>query len=122
MAAIVASPKECCGLLLGQNLRVSNYLKANNVADNPERHFEIDPAVLIAAERAARCDGPDILGYFHSHPTGNTEPSTTDAKNAAPDGRIWLILNGSEASAWRAVEDGEIFDRFEPISLECKDA
>lgn len=121
-AAAAASPKECCGLLFGENLRVSDYRKADNVADKPERHFEIDPAVLIAAERAARYDGPSILGYFHSHPTGNIEPSRTDAKSAAPDGRIWLILSGSKASAWRAVPDGKVFDRFDPISLECKGA
>ena len=121
-AAKEASPEECCGLLFGDDMQVSDYQLTDNVALNPERHFEIDPAALIAAERAARGDGPEILGYFHSHPTGNIDPSKTDAQSAAPDGRIWLILNGKDAATWRARHDGQIFDRFDPISLECEGA
>lgn len=119
-AALEAEPEECCGLLFGEGGQVSGYEPAENVAENPDRHFEIDPSALIAAERAARDGKLAILGYFHSHPTGNVEPSQTDANSAAPDGRIWLILDGKEASAWCATSNGEIFGRFDPISLECE--
>lgn len=121
-AAQDAAPEECCGLLFGTNGGVSGYELTANVAQSPERHFEIDPTSLISAERVMRESGPAILGYFHSHPTGDINPSETDAKSAAPDDRIWLILNGKDSAAWRAVHDGQIFDRFDPISLESTNA
>lgn len=112
------APLEICGLLFGEDGRVSGIKQTDNVARNTYRHFEIDPVALIAAERDARDGGPSILGYYHSHPTGDTSPSETDAGSAAPDEKLWLILTGSEASAWQAVESGEVFGRFDPISLE----
>jgi len=121
-AALNASPEECCGLLFGDDGNVSSHELTENVASNPKRHFEIDPSALISAERLARTGGPPILGYFHSHPTSDINPSKTDAESAAPDGRIWLIVNGSKALAWRAVTEGQIFGRFDPISLECEGA
>jgi len=113
------APLEICGLLFGENSEVSDFQLTRNVATKAHRHFEIDPADLISAEREARDGGPEILGYYHSHPSGQVEPSETDAKNAAADDRIWLILNGVEAAAWKTSKDGEIFGRFDPILLEC---
>jgi len=74
---------------------------------------------LIAAERAMREGGPKIIGYYHSHPSGAVRPSKTDAACAAPDDRLWLILNGEDAAAWKAKVDGEIYGRFTPITLDC---
>lgn len=118
-AALDACPNECCGLLFGRKDRISGYELTANVADLPARQFEIDPAALIAAERNSRQGIEPILGYFHSHPSGEVQPSQTDAEKAAPDGRHWLIVNGKDAAVWRAVPNGEIFGRFDPISLEC---
>jgi len=120
--AIAAVPKEVCGILFGRDGKVSSYCAAANVADDPVRHFEIDPAILIAAERDARGAGAPILGYYHSHPAGIVKPSMTDAESAAPDGRLWLILNGQDAAAWHAVEKGEFYGRFNAIILDCSDA
>lgn len=93
---------ECCGLLLGDGRGIIQARPAANVAPDPRRHFEIDPAVLIAAERAAREGGPALLGYYHSHPNGLAEPSATDIAMAPPDGRVWLIVAGAELNAFRA--------------------
>lgn len=114
------APEEACGLLFGVNGTVSHFKATLNVAENRLRHFEIDPGDLIAAERAMRNEGPKIIGYFHSHPSGAVEPSETDAAMAAADERIWLILNGEEAAAWQATQKGEIYDRFDPITLDCQ--
>jgi proteasome lid subunit RPN8/RPN11 len=120
--ALAAVPQEVCGILFGRDGKVSTYRAAANVADNPLRHFEIDPAILIAAERDARDGGEPILGYYHSHPGGIVKPSMTDAGSAAPDGRLWLILNGQDAAAWHAVEKGEFYGRFNAITLDCSGA
>tara|TARA_R110000772_G_scaffold23717_6_gene63279 strand:+ start:370 stop:801 length:432 start_codon:yes stop_codon:yes gene_type:complete len=114
------APEEACGLLFGDNGTVSSFSAVNNVAENPTRHFEINPAALIAAERAMRDGGPNIIGYYHSHPSGSVSPSKTDAAMAAPDGRLWLIINGSEAAAWQSVANGQIYGRFDPITLDCQ--
>lgn len=113
------APLEICGLLLGKNYQVAEARQVRNVAENPERHFEIDPSALINAERTMREGGAEIIGYFHSHPSGNIEPSVTDAQSASPDNRIWVILNGEQVAAWQATTSGQIFDRFNPMKLDC---
>jgi len=117
--ALAAAPQEICGILFGHNGRVSARRAAKNVADDPLRHFEIDPRTLIAAEREQRDGGERILGYYHSHPSGPVKPSTTDAESAAPDGRLWLIVNGQDAAAWHTAKNGEIYGRFNAITLDC---
>lgn len=117
-AAVAASPEvERCGLLFGARGRVTDISFADNIATNPQRHFELDPAHLISAHRAARGGGPAVIGHWHSHPIGTAEPSPEDARSAAPDGRIWLILSASEVRLWRAVENGPVQGRFEPLAL-----
>lgn len=105
-----AEPEECCGLLLGHAGNVEIIELTLNVAADRSHTFEIDPASLIAAEKAARLGGPSILGYFHSHPNGQCEPSSTDALFALDDGRIWLIIAGQHITAWRSVahDDGPL--------------
>lgn len=102
--------QEVCGLLLGEGGRITAILPAANVAADPARHFELDPAVLIAAHRAARQGGLGVLGHYHSHPSGRAEPSRTDAACARPDGTLWLIVGGEGARLWvaQADEDGSV--------------
>lgn len=106
-----AHPLEACGLLLGHGATIALAQSAANVAPAPARHFEIDPAALIAAHRHARGGGPALLGYFHSHPAGPAAPSPTDCAMAAGDGRIWAIVAGETVALWRDTPSG-----FEPLS------
>jgi proteasome lid subunit RPN8/RPN11 len=110
-AAQEAHPNEACGLLLGTARHIHTALPAANVHPDPARHFEIDPAALIAAHRAARAGGPQVIGYFHSHPNGLARPSATDTAMAAGDGRIWAIAAAGEVTLWCDAPSG-----FEPLS------
>ena len=101
-----AHPLECCGLLLGREGRIEAVQPAANVHSEPARRFEIDPQALIDAVRAARGGGPELLGYYHSHPTGPAEPSATDREQAAGDGRVWAIVAGADVTFWRDGEEG----------------
>lgn len=101
-AAAAALPNEACGLLFGTAARIERASRAANVAPDPCRQFEIDPAALFAALRAERAGGERVLGYWHSHPSGDPRPSATDRAMAAPDGRLWVIAGGFELTAWRA--------------------
>jgi len=110
---------EVCGLLFGTPGRIADAQACRNVAADPSRWFEIDPAALIAAHRLARNGGPQIVGHYHSHPSGRALPSPRDAIAATPDGGLWLIATHDEVRAWRAVIDGPVEDRFahEPLTL-----
>lgn len=113
---------ERCGLLLGNKGRISDVCFAANVALDPSRHFELDPAVLLATHRAARAGGPEIIGHYHSHPSGQPAPSRTDAECAGTDGSLWLIVAEGQAALWRAVAGGPRYGRFqaEPMDI-CDD-
>lgn len=105
-AAEAAYPNECCGLLVGRRegagetaiFDITEAVPAPNVAPEPARHFEVDPAVLLATHRAARDAGLEILGPYHSHPNGAAQPSPTDTARAADAGmagtagEVWLIV------------------------------
>ncbi len=102
---------EVCGLLLGTDDRITAIRVAANVAAEPTRAFELDPAVLIAAHRTARAGGDAILGHYHSHPGGDPQPSSCDAA-AAVAGELWLVVAGKEARLWRAVAGGSLHGAF----------
>ena len=89
-----------------------------NVAADPARRFEIDPGALIAALRAERGGGETVIGYWHSHPSGDATPSATDAAMAAADGKIWLIVAGGTVTAWRAGATG-VHGRFERLAVDA---
>ena len=111
------SADEVCGLLLGAGMRVARVERCVNVAADPARRFEIDPARLIAAHRAARGGGMGVIGHYHSHPSGDAAPSPRDAADAAPDGSIWIVVAGDRLTAWRAVEKGSLYGRFVPLPV-----
>jgi proteasome lid subunit RPN8/RPN11 len=103
--------------LLGHGDTVVEARACRNVHPNPATHFEIDPAPLLAAHRAARAGGARVIGHYHSHPSGAPTPSLTDAACAAPDGSLWLIAASGEVRAWRAVPHGALHGRFDPVAL-----
>jgi proteasome lid subunit RPN8/RPN11 len=110
-----AWPAEACGLLFGNADEIDGFQPAENVADAPEHRFEIDPAALFAALRVERAGGPHVIGYWHSHPSGDPAPSVTDAAMAEPDGKLWLILGAGGYSLHRALTKGLLHGRFDPV-------
>lgn len=114
-------PLECCGLLFGGVSNVLRIEPAANISPDPARAFEIDPAQLIAAERAMRTGGDQLIGHYHSHPNGRAEPSPRDAAASAGDGRLWLIIAGGAITGWRANPGGALLGAFDPVALEIGD-
>ena len=92
--ARTAFPRECCGLIegfnLGHALRATWLHTMQNIATKPDR-FEIDPADQFHVLRAARSRGTEIVGCYHSHPNGISEPSQRDREGAGEEGFVWLI-------------------------------
>lgn len=96
-------------MLFGSEYYVGDFQVTENVSENPRRAFEIDPKALFAALRRWRGGEREIVGYWHSHPSGDAMPSATDVAMAEPDGKLWLIVGGDTVTAWRARPGG-----FEP--------
>ena len=109
---------EVCGLLFGSEARIEAAEACANVAAEPARAFEIDPAALFAAHRRMRGGGARVIGHYHSHPSGEAVPSARDAAQAMGDGALWLILTAREARLWRTDRAGA----FEAVELEVEDA
>lgn len=114
--AAQAHPQECCGLLLGQGSRIEQAVPARNVHPDPLQHFEIDPKILINKHKMARDGGLQVLGYYHSHPNGRTDPSGEDIAMATRAGPIWAIIAAGDVLFWRDGPDG-----FEPLSSRVVD-
>lgn len=98
-------PKEACALLTGEviagEMNISAVHPGENVATDPLRHFEVDPRLILQLQKDIRNGGGEIIGVFHSHPTGSAEPSATDLARAWQKDFLWLIA---------AVPAGEVRD------------
>ena len=120
-----AFPREACALLVGdQDLRIAEIVPAANVATDPEREFELDPAVHIATLRRLRESGGTnrIIGHWHSHPNGRDEPSAKDAAMIGDPGLVWLITavhdgRALPVRAFQAVAAGDGF-AFTSLTIE----
>ena len=117
-------PLEACGILFGartatasQAATIASAMPARNLAAHPETSFEIDPAALLRAHRAAREQGGVVAGWYHSHPNGVGQPSATDAARAVEDGKLWLIVAANVVSAWQVEAGGPVHGRFAAVPL-----
>lgn len=87
------APRECCGLLIGQGASVVRSVRARNLDAKTTRYL-IDPEDHFAAIRAARADGLEVIGAYHSHPASAPVPSSTDIAEAnnGPD-FVYVIVS-----------------------------
>jgi len=116
-----AGGREICGLLLGEEGRIDEALAVPNIAADPERAFELDPAVHLRRSREARQAGSRVIGHYHSHPGGSPMPSAIDAARADVEGAYWLILTGDACGLWIARKGGEWEGAFDRIELELSE-
>ena len=139
-AAVAAYPKEFCALLFGSDqidtaspvssgLRVTRVVFADNVDPNPERGFELDPAVLVRelrnlreADRNERGGGERLLGHAHSHPDVPARPSERDLASAFQPDQVWLIVPvragvAGRAEAYQLVQQVDGGAAFRPIRI-----
>lgn len=93
-------PEEACGLLVGrrvgQRLFVVRALQARNLEREHRRdRFDLDPVAYVAADQAARAEGLEVLGVWHSHPDHPATPSAADLREAWAD-HSYLIAAADE--------------------------
>ncbi len=102
------APLEACGLLAGLGSRVESVLLVANQAQSPVRYV-MDPVEQLKAFEWIESNGLDLLGIFHSHPTGPETVSPTDIAEAAY--AVTYVILARVDGEWRArgfwVEGGE---------------
>ncbi|WP_417450548.1 Mov34/MPN/PAD-1 family protein [Kordiimonas sp.] len=89
-------PEEACALLLGNHGPSHIDIRAVAVSANVTSEdkciaFEVDSAVYLRVQKAARAGGPAVVGVWHSHPNGRAEPSEIDCSRSVEGGWVWLI-------------------------------
>lgn len=77
-------PMEACGLLAGRGSSVESVLAVTNQAQSPVRYV-MDPIEQLNAFEWIDSQGLDLIGIFHSHPTGPETVSPTDIAESAYD-------------------------------------
>jgi proteasome lid subunit RPN8/RPN11 len=120
-------PHECCGALLGRDGVTADgigtaggvRLPAREIAaifplvnrrdDSPGNRFSVTAEDVRDAEKAARENGLDIVGWYHSHPDHPASPSEYDREHAWPwySYVIVSVANGKpkEMASWRLSDD-----------------
>lgn len=128
--ACAGYPYEVCGVLLGDGPQRDRRVRRvqpmeNRETESPRVRYQIAPEELISVQRAARDDGLEIIGFYHSHPDHPARPSETDRRVAAEglsDGVIHMVIGverGERAipSAWIFRDEKQGFDE-EPYEIE----
>jgi proteasome lid subunit RPN8/RPN11 len=85
------APRECCGLLIGQGESVVRSVRARNLHASAARYL-IDPEDHFKAIRAARSDGLEVIGAYHSHPASAPVPSATDVAEANSGSEFFYLI------------------------------
>ncbi len=110
-------PFEACGLLVGRmgdtRIDTVRICPARNLnRERPEDRYLLDPQDFLAADQAARAQGLEIVGFWHSHPNSPARPSRTDLESAW-EGYSYLIISvtgdGAEGAgafrSWRLIDN-----------------
>jgi proteasome lid subunit RPN8/RPN11 len=124
-------PHECCGALLGRDTevadrRVYREIRAlhpliNRRDDSPNNRFSVTSQDVLDAEKAARQQGLEVVGWYHSHPDHPARPSQYDRDHAWPWYSYVIVSVANkipeEMTSWRLAEDRSEFER-EEIGLQ----
>jgi [CysO sulfur-carrier protein]-S-L-cysteine hydrolase len=102
-------PLEACGLLAGLNSKVETVLPVTNQAQSEVRYV-MDPVEQLNAFEWIESNGLDLLGIFHSHPTGPETVSPTDIAESAYEVVYVILARVSNTQSWHArgflIKDG----------------
>jgi proteasome lid subunit RPN8/RPN11 len=103
------TPVEACGMLAGKEDRVENVLLVRNAEQSPVR-FRMDPLEQINALEWIDANGLDLLGIFHSHPSGPETVSPTDIAEAAYEvvHLIWFRTGGTWSARGFWIEKDQV--------------
>jgi len=118
-------PYECGGMLIGRfegaEKTVTETFSLKNEREDEARHNRvlILPKDVMRADRYARENNLDVVGYYHSHPDAPAVPSQYDLDHALP---VWSyviasVLKGTVADvrSWQMENDRSKFNEEEIV-------
>ena len=117
--ALDGAPEEVCGVLAGDLDTDTSVVevahRARNAADHRRTEYELDPAEALSLFDRIEESGREIVGFYHSHPSGPPAPSPTDEARATWPDRSYVIVDLTSTPfvgswRWRG-------DRFEPETV-----
>ena len=114
-------PFECGGMLIGhlaengERTVVETFPLENSSTEDQKNRVLILPKDVLRAERYARSQKMDVIGYYHSHPEDVAVPSQYDLDHALP---VWSyiivsVLQGKAADlrSWVMENDRSKFNK-----------
>ena len=124
-------PHECCGALLGRDTEVADrrvdreihglHQLVNRRDDSPKNRFSVTSQDVLDAEKAARQQGLEVVGWYHSHPDHPACPSQYDRDHAWPWYSYIIVSVANripeEMTSWRLTDDRTEFE-LEEICLQ----
>jgi len=135
-------PHECCGALLGHDREGLDVGSLENPAgtwpnrirevrelfplvnrrdDSPRNRFSVTADDVRAAEKSARAQNLDVIGWYHSHPDHPARPSEYDRDHAWPwySYIIVSVHHGTpqDMTSWRLNDDRA---EFSPEGIEIR--
>jgi proteasome lid subunit RPN8/RPN11 len=117
-------PHECCGALLGRDAEVGDrrvyreihalHPLVNRRDDSPNNRFSVTSQDVLDAEKAARQQGLEVVGWYHSHPDHPARPSQYDRDHAWPWYSYIIVSVANripeELTSWRLADDRTEFE------------
>ncbi len=127
-----AYPEEGCGFLLGtvtddgENRVVTARRATNRRSERRTRRYQLTAEDYREADQAAREQGLDVVGIYHSHPDHPARPSETDLEDATFPGFTYVIVSVHDGdpknlTAWTLAPDRSEFQR-EEVALHALEA
>lgn len=109
---------EVCGLIASRDGTPSHCYQVDNVSDEPDHLFNMDPKQQIDTMRTMRENGEELFAIYHSHPHTPAAPSKTDIKQAAYPEALYLIVSLNtkgvlEMQGFRLVGDEMVVEELE---------
>jgi proteasome lid subunit RPN8/RPN11 len=120
-------PYECCGAMLGRDLGLeenavsekkslsvsrevlSLFPLVNRRDDSPRNRFSVTAQDVRDAEKTARAQGLEVIGWYHSHPDHPARPSDYDRDHAWPWYSYIIVSVESgvpqDMTSWRLKDD-----------------
>ncbi len=94
------NPNESCAILFGSVENEKSIVKevflAENIDESPV-NFTISNEELLKTYKIAEEKNLDVIGIFHSHPSSDAFPSSTDKKFMYTNPVVWVISSGESS-------------------------
>ena len=84
-------PNECCGVLIGRQGNIERAIPMTSTQPAPDSYF-MDPEEQIKLYSEMEKNGESLLGIYHSHPEGPTQPSGLDIRLAFHPDVVYFIV------------------------------